>query len=55
MFHFQSSYAFVSRMCPKVSEKPKKAYKGVTYSVKLDVVKHVWYDLDLGMLNMFSI
>ena len=32
-------------MCPKVSEKPKKANKGVRLSIKLDIVRCVWYDL----------
>lgn len=32
--------ASISKMCPKVSEKPGRAHKGVMLSVKLDVIKH---------------
>lgn len=32
--------ASVSKMCPKVSEKPKKAHKGVMLSIKLGIIKY---------------
>ena len=37
--------ASVDEMHPKVSEKPKRVYKGVTLSIKLYVIKWLWYDL----------
>ena len=48
-----------SNMCHKVSEKPKRACKCVMLSIKLDVIKHIWYELvdyllGLGMLQIFS-
>lgn len=31
----------VSKLCPRVAEKPKRAHKGVTLGIKLDVIsKH---------------
>lgn len=33
-------HTFVSKMCPKVSGKPKRADKHVMLSMKLDVIKH---------------
>lgn len=46
-------------MCPKLSEKPKRSYKNVTFSVNMDVIKHIWYDfvgyfLGLEMLKIFQ-
>lgn len=52
----------ISKICPKVSEKPKRVCKGVILSVKLDVLinKCIWYEsvgyvLGLGMHKVFSI
>ena len=45
MLYLDLFCSFVSKMCPKVSEKPKKANKGVRLSIKLDIVRCVWYDL----------
>lgn len=30
----------ITKVCPKVSEKPKIARKGVTFSIKLDIIKY---------------
>lgn len=30
-------------MCPKISEKPKRAHKDVMLSVNLDIIKHIWW------------
>lgn len=38
-------HASISKMCLKVSEKAKRAHKGVTLYVKLDVIKCIWYNL----------
>lgn len=38
MFYFDLFCASVSKMFPKVSEKPKKAGKGVMLSVKLNII-----------------
>lgn len=48
------------KMYPKVSEKSKRAHKGVMLSVKLDIIKHIWCDLVdyflvREMLKTFSI
>lgn len=45
-------------MGPNVSEKPKRARKDVTLSIKLDVIKRIWHNLvgylgGLGMLKEF--
>lgn len=60
VLYFNLLCSSVSQMCPKFSEKPKSACKGVTLSVKLDVIKHIWYDLlgnfvGLETLKIFSI
>lgn len=52
--------ASVGKTCPKVSEKLKRARKGVRLSIKLDVIKHIRYDLvgyfwGVGMLSFISI
>lgn len=52
--------ALVSKTCPKLSEKPKGACKGVMLSIQLDIIKHIWGNLvdsilDLGMLKIFHI
>lgn len=41
----------VSKMCPAVSEKSERAHKGITLSVKLDIIKHIWYNL-VGYLGV---
>ena len=38
--HLNLFCASLSKMCSKVSEKPKRALNGVKHSVKLDVIKH---------------
>lgn len=45
-------------MCPEVLEKPKKAHNGVKVSVKLDIIRCIWYELvgyfeGLGTLKKF--
>ena len=41
-------------MGPKVSENTKKAHKGVMLSVKLDVIKYIWYELVDDFLGLGS-
>lgn len=38
MLYLHLCCASISRMCPKVSEKPKTAHKGVMLSEKLDII-----------------
>lgn len=40
MLYLDLFYTFISKMCPEVSEKPKRAHKGIVLSVKRDVIKH---------------
>ena len=40
MLHLHLFCESINKMCSKVSEKLKRAHKGVTLSVKLDVIKH---------------
>lgn len=48
-------FASVTEMCPKVSEKPKRAHKGVMLRVKLDIIKCFLYVLGfLGGLGMLK-
>lgn len=47
-------------MLARHDRKRKRASKGVMLRIKLDVIKHVWYDfvgyfLGLGTLKIFSI
>lgn len=50
----------ISKMCPKVSEKPETARRVLMLSIKWDINKCNWYDLigyflALGMLKFFPI
>lgn len=47
-------------MGPKVSGELKRAHESVMLTVKLDVIKHIWYDLVhylevRGTLKIFSV
>lgn len=49
----------VSKICIKVLEKLKRAYEGITLSLKLNVIKDIRYDLvgfilGLGTWKFFS-
>lgn len=37
--------AAVSKMCNEVSGKLKRAHKDIILSIKLNVIKGIWYDL----------
>ena len=57
MLYLDLFCASASEMCPKASEKPKRAHKGDMLHVKLDIIKYIWYVLGflggLGMLKNF--
>lgn len=39
MFYLHLFCASVSKTCPQIAEKPKRAYKGLTLSIKLKIIK----------------
>lgn len=48
--------ASVSKMRPEIPGQPKRVYKAVMLSIKLDLIKHIWdnlagYSLGLGTLK----
>lgn len=45
MLYLDLVCASVSKLCPRVSEKPKRGHKDVMINIKLDIIKHMYYHL----------